>query len=244
MSSNQLSLKENFPSSFFPKISVIIPAHNEEKYLEKTLRSLQQQTFLDYELLVICNGCTDKTEEVAQKFLKKKDNLFSLKEAKVSLARNFGAQQAKGELLVFLDADTSLNPDSLEIIANTFSSKESVATTKVKPDIPKLKYRLLLFLKNFFHQTNLYQGCSGVLICRKKDFHLVQGYPDLAVKEHRKLILKLKKLGKYKVIATEALTSMRRFEKWKLRKVLFFWIKQWFKDYLFDLKKATYEVVR
>ena len=53
-----------------PKISVIIPAHNEEKYIEKTLESLTKQDFADFETIVVANGCTDKTEEKVKKHQK------------------------------------------------------------------------------------------------------------------------------------------------------------------------------
>jgi len=227
-----------------PQISVIIPAHNEEKYLEKTLQSLRQQNFLNYETIVVCNGCTDQTEKIAKKYLNQNTRIFPLDKANVSLARNCGAKEAVGKILLFLDADTLLEPTALQTISQTFTEDHSVATTKIKPNIPKLKYKLALSFKNLYNQTKLYQGCSGTLICRKKDFDKVEGYPELSVKEHRKLIIKLKKLGKYGVLNTTAITSMRRFEEWGLAKATYFWLKQWAKNYLSDLKESKYEIVR
>ncbi len=225
------------------KISVIIPAHNEERYLGKTLQGLREQNFLDYETIVVCNGCSDKTDEVAAKFLNEKTKIFSLKDSNVSLARNFGAEKANGKILLFLDADTLLENNSLLKVSKDFEGC-SVATTKTKPDVSKLKYRMALSFKNFYNTIGLYQGCSGVLVCRKKDFVLVKGYPELSVKEHRKLIIKLKKLGKYEVIDTVSTTSMRRFEEWGLLGAVSFWFKQWVKNYLSDLKDSKYDAVR
>lgn len=227
-----------------PHISVVIPAHNEEKYLEKTLQSLRQQNFLNYETIIVCNGCIDQTEKIAQKYTNQNTKIISLKKTNAASTRNFGAKQAKGNLLLFLDADTLLEPTSLQTISQTFTEEYSVATTKTKPDIPKLKYKLASSLKNFYNQTKLYQGCSGILICKKNDFNKVKGYPEINVKEHRKLIIKLKKLGKYKMLNTTAVTSMRRFEQWGLTKAAFFWLKQWVKSYLFDLKGEEYKIVR
>lgn len=227
-----------------PLISIIIPAHNEEKYLEKTLQSLRQQNFLNYETIVVCNGCTDQTKEIAQKYLNQSTKIISLDESNVSLARNFGAKQAKGEILLFLDADTLLEPTTLQIVSQNFAEEYSVATTRIKPDTPKLKYSLAMSFKNFYNRTHIYQGCSGALVCRKRDFNVVGGYPNLDIKEHRKLTIQLKKLGKYKVINTAVISSMRRFEQWGLTKATFFWLKEWCKNYLSDLKNSTYEVVR
>ena len=227
-----------------PQLSVIIPAHNEEKYLGKTLDSLRQQNFLNYETIIVCNGCTDKTENVASKYFNQNTKILSINEANVSLARNKGADLAKGKTLVFLDADTLLENNALQTILNEFIGGCSVGTTRTKPDIAKFKYNLALGLKNFYNQSGLYKGCSGVLICKKEDFHSVGGYPLFQVKEHRKLTIALKKKGNYKVIKTNAITSMRRFENWGLVGSGLFWVKQFCKNYLSDLKKEKYEIIR
>lgn len=231
-----------------PEVSIIIPAHNEEKYIEATLESIKLQNFLDYEVIVVANGCTDKTEELVKKHVLNESGklrCLSLLNANVSVARNAGALNAQGKMLLFLDADTKLSPNSLQTIKENFTADHSVATTKVLPDLPELKYKLALGFKNFYNSTNLYQGCSGALICRKEDFQSVGGYnPDLIVKEHRKLTIKLKQKGKYTCLDTAVITSMRRFEEWGLVKVTGFWIKQWLMNYLGDLKKSEYEKVR
>src|SRR3989344_4993756 len=143
--------------------SIIIPAYNEEKYIEKTINSIKEQNYGDCEVIAVANGCTDLTLEI----LNKCDNIktLNLAEANVSKARNKGAQEANGEVLIFLDADTSLNPGCLEIIQNNFTKDCSVATTKVLPDIGKRKYQLAMWSKNVYNRTGLYKGCSGALIC-------------------------------------------------------------------------------
>ena len=226
-------------------ISIIIPANNEEDYIAKTLHSIRNQTYQDYETIVVSNGCTDKTEQIVEKKVNDKLRHFSISDANVSIARNYGAKQASGDTLLFLDADTLLNTDSLHKINVGFTSKHAVATTKVKPDENKAKYQFAMWFKNFYHRTNLYQGCSGALVCRKEDFDKVGGYPEIVVKEHRKLIIDLKRTsGKFKCLNTHVTTSMRRFNQWGLTKSTFFWIKQWAKNYVSDLKDSKYEKVR
>lgn len=228
-----------------PQISVIIPAFNEEKYITPTLEALQKQTFPDYEIIVVANGCTDKTEQLLKVHKSEKLRHLSLPQANVSVARNAGALNAQGEILVFVDADTQLAEDSLQKIKEEFTPDYSVATTKSAPDVNSWKFKAAMAYKNFHNYTKFYQGCSGVLICRKQDFHAVQGYPaDIVVKEHRKLIQKLKEKGKYRCINTVATTSMRRFEQWGLGKAVFYWTKQWIKDKRKGLQGVSYEAVR
>jgi glycosyltransferase involved in cell wall biosynthesis len=221
-------------------VSIIIPAHNEEKYIEETLKSVLNQ---NCEIIVVANGCKDKTVEKVKKFPKVK--LYEIKEAHVSKARNYGASKTKEELLIFVDADTKLSSNSIQTIIKHFDKKTVVATTLSKPDINKFKFKFGQNFKNFVNKTHLFKGCSGVLICRRKDFEKVGGFPILEVREPRKLILKLLKLGKYKCIKTYSTTSMRRFEQWGLIKVIFYWVKEWFKDhFLGTMKKTKYERVR
>jgi len=227
------------------KISVVIPARNEEGYIKRTLFSLLNQTFQDFEIIVVANGCTDKTEELVRKRENKRLKLYSLTKANVSLARNFGAKMAKGELLVFLDADTLLNNDALQKINNIFSDEEiGVATTKVLPDSDELKFKLAMMFKNVYNSTGIYKGCGGVLCCRTDNFDDVKGYDELKVREHRKLILKLLAIGKYKCVDTYAITSMRRLKDWGLSGSALFWAKQFVKDKLGNLKGSDYEMVR
>lgn len=225
-----------------PAISVIIPAHNEEQYIRKTLFSLEQQTFQNFEAIVVANGCTDATEDI----LKRRHTLkhYSLPVANVSRARNTGAAHALGDILVFLDADTSLQKDSLQKIQKQFTPQCSVGTTYSVPDSAQLRYKVALACKNTYHRLGLYHGCSGVLLCRAAAFHAVGGYPDIAVREHRKLILKLRKEGKFKCVDTYVITSMRRFKKWGLAKAFLFWMRQWVKDKAGRLGTTEYEKIR
>ena len=228
-----------------PDISIIIPAYNEAKYIRETLHSIKNQTYQNYEIIVVANGCTDATEEILKKRENDRVRHLSLPKANVSVARNAGALNAKGNLLLFLDADTKLAPDSLHTIKQQFTDQYAVATTKVLPDSDQLKYKLAMMLKNVYNSTRLYQGCSGALICRKDAFQKVNGYPpDLVVREHRKLIIELKKQGKYGCMDTYVTTSMRRFQQWGLGKTVAFWTRQWVKDRLSTLPGSKYETIR
>ena len=103
-----------------PKFSIVIPANNEENYLPKTLESINNQNYKDYEVIVVANGCTDKTVEVVTNLINDFGfpnlRLLRLEAANVSRARNYGASKSQGEVVIFLDADTTLEPDSLQKI--------------------------------------------------------------------------------------------------------------------------------
>lgn len=85
------------------KFSIIIPAHNTEKYLGKCLDSIIQQKFTDYELIVVCDACTDKTVEVARSY--EKAQVYEVNYHKDGLTRNKGLDVATGEYVLFLDSD-------------------------------------------------------------------------------------------------------------------------------------------
>lgn len=87
------------------KVSAIIPAYNEEKYIGKCLESILNQTEKPDEIIVVDNNCTDKTVEIAQKF-----GARIVKEEKQGMiyARNAGFDNAKYEILARIDADTIL----------------------------------------------------------------------------------------------------------------------------------------
>lgn len=228
-----------------PFISVIIPAHNEENYLRQTLHSLKNQAFQDFEVVVVTNGCTDKTEEIIKKRTGSRLKHISLSSANVSRARNYGASKAEGEILVFLDADTLLEPEALQQIKNEFTSEHAVATTLVQPDEARFPFSMLMALKSLNFKTGVYKGCSGVLICRRSVFDAVNGYdPELKIFEHRSLIRKLLEKGEYRCIQTTATTSMRRWKNWGVAKTGFFWARQWLSHKNGKLAERAYETVR
>ncbi len=229
-----------------PFFSIIIPAYNEEKYIAKTLHSLKQQVYQDFEIIVVANGCVDKTEEIVRKRENSTVRLLSLPNPNVSVARNAGALNAQGNVLLFLDADTQLAPDSLQKIKQEFTDKYSVATTKVIPEDTALKFTLAMNAKNFLLTTKLFKGFGGTLICTKEHFQAVQGYdPNIVIKEHHHLRKKLEQKGKYKCLNTYTTTSMRRFTKWSFSKTALFWGKQWVRHYQGkELDNDQYERIR
>ena len=97
-----------------PLFSVIIPLFNKENFIETTLKSALNQTFSDFEILIINDGSTDKSEEKVLNFNDNRIRYFSKENEGVSATRNFGIEKANGEIIAFLDADDYWYPNHLE----------------------------------------------------------------------------------------------------------------------------------
>lgn len=96
--------------------SVIIPLYNKEHFIENTIKSVLDQTFQDFEVLVINDGSTDKSEQKLLQFKDSRIRYFSKENEGVSIARNFGIEKAQSEYLTFLDADDYWYPDFLQVM--------------------------------------------------------------------------------------------------------------------------------
>ncbi len=94
-------------------ISVVIPLYNKEKQIAYTLQSVFEQTFQDFEIVVVDDGSTDNSVEEVEKFDDSRIRLIHQTNAGVSAARNRGIEEARGELIAFLDADDEWMPEYL-----------------------------------------------------------------------------------------------------------------------------------
>lgn len=97
-----------------PQFSIIIPVFNKEKFIEDTLKSVLQQSFTDYEVLIINDGSTDASEAKILAFNDARIQYFRKENEGVSEARNYGIENAKSEYITFLDADDYWYPNFLE----------------------------------------------------------------------------------------------------------------------------------
>ena len=128
-----------------PKISVVIPAHNEEEIILDSLNSVVSNKYSKKEIIVVNDGSTDRTREIVEEFSKKHKEvrLINFDEGhSAAFARNRGAENAKGDILVFLDADTWVNPIFLGEIAKKHSFADGYSTMNV-PSEKKLLSRIL-----------------------------------------------------------------------------------------------------
>lgn len=104
-----------------PKISIIIPVYNVEKYLSHCLDSILAQTYSDFEAICINDGSTDNSLKILHQYLKKdtRFNVINQENMGLSCARNAGLSIAQGEFIAFIDSDDFVDPEFLEILYNT-----------------------------------------------------------------------------------------------------------------------------
>lgn len=102
--------------SGIPDISIIMPVYNAEQFLEDTLKQIINQTFLNYELIIIDDGSTDNSLEIINQFSEydRRIRIFQQQHKYAGVARNLGIKESKGKYLLFLDADDFFDPKLLE----------------------------------------------------------------------------------------------------------------------------------
>ena len=112
-----------------PKFSIIIPVYNVENYIKRTLDSVFKQTYKDFEVIIVDDGCTDNSITLAKEYDVK---IINEDHVGVSQARNNGQKHAKGEYLLFLDSDDYWNKDLLANINKSLKNKPDVVRFQVR----------------------------------------------------------------------------------------------------------------
>lgn len=110
------------------KFSIIMPTYNCEKYIGEAVKSVLEQTYADFELIIVDDGSTDGTFAICEQIVKGKDNvhLYAVCHGGVSVARNFGLEKACGEYVLFIDCDDTWEKDLLESTANLLDEKSDL----------------------------------------------------------------------------------------------------------------------
>lgn len=111
------------------KFSVIVPVYNAENYLHKLVESVLQQTYKDYELILVDDGSTDGSYALMKQYAKRYDQIkaYTKENTGPGMTRKFGFEKATGDLLFFVDSDDWItNSTVLEEIHNTFIKNSTV----------------------------------------------------------------------------------------------------------------------
>ena len=103
-----------------PKVSIIIPVYNVEKYLKKCLDSVVNQTLKDIEIIVVNDGSPDNSQKIIDEYAKKYSQIasYTKKNGGLSDARNYGIKKSKGEYLAFIDSDDFIDHDMIKKMYN------------------------------------------------------------------------------------------------------------------------------
>lgn len=210
------------------KISIVIPAYNEEKCLPATLEKINAAlTNVDCatEIIVVDNESTDKTAQIAKNFGAK---VFTETEHNIARVRNTGAKNASGDVLIFVDADTFVPETLFQIIADKMKDEKYFGgAVAVDYDQFQRKWMKLYMLGWKFWGTlfNMKQGAAQ--FCRKVIFSELGGYDETVyMGEDVMFYWRLSKYAKQKnrhlffIEKPTVMTSARRFDKMSLWKTL------------------------
>ncbi|MBI2650149.1 glycosyltransferase [Candidatus Woesearchaeota archaeon] len=195
-------------------ISIIIPAYNEEKYLPKLLECIKKQTYKDYEIIVADANSKDRTRQIA-----KKHGCRTVNGGMPSVGRNNGAKAAKGDILLFLDADSLIEKDFLENALGDIEKRNlDVAGSYLHPLSGKFTDRIFLAIFNAWTCTTQFfypNACGSGIFCKKSLHEKVNGFDEtIKLSEDMDYVRRAGKYGKFRIIKNSKLVySMRRYDK-------------------------------
>jgi len=153
------------------KISIIIPVYNAEKYINNCIKSIINQTYRNWKLIIVDDGSTDKTSEIINEYLKINENifLFSKKNGGSASARNYALNLIDTNYFVFIDADDTVHPQYLELMYETIK--------KYNADIVQCNFRTvnnnnnLIYVDQIITEVNEYTGEDFLeKFCRKSSY--------------------------------------------------------------------------
>jgi glycosyltransferase involved in cell wall biosynthesis len=203
-----------------PYISIVVPALNEEQYLDRSLSGFMHQSSKDFEIIVVVDArSTDRTAAIARRY----GTVVLEKRRGVSIARNTGAKAAKGKVVVFTDADTRPSRRFVAAYAKAFSTGGIVAATG--PLVPLERSGALMqagfmVVSVAMVKASIMLGRASMIgsnfAVRRDVFKRVGGFrEDLKTYEDWELSERLRKAGRVAYVdQAVAYTSTRRVHSW------------------------------
>ena len=133
-----------------PKISIIVPVYNVERYLDNCIESILNQTFKDFELILVNDGSNDKSYEICKSYLEvdSRIKIINKENGGISSARNAGLDIAIGEYIGFVDSDDYIHPQMYEILYKNIKNEEAdISLCNFKKVASYEECRLKIFLE-------------------------------------------------------------------------------------------------
>lgn len=109
----------------YPQISIIVPAYNAERTIKDTIYSILEQSYKNFELIIINDGSTDATLDICKQFDDQRIRIFSQENAGLSNTRNIGIEKANGKYICFVDSDDTVNNQYLEHLYNSITKNDT-----------------------------------------------------------------------------------------------------------------------
>jgi rSAM/selenodomain-associated transferase 2 len=195
------------------RISVIIPALNEEPILEATLRQTLALAF--EEIIVVDGGSRDRTRDQVTALMAQASGKLVLVIASPGRATqmNAGAAMSQGDVLVFLHADTRLPPDAYLTIQEALLSPECIGGRFDVQFTPETGWgRVISAMMNWRSRwTGIATGDQAIFV-RRKVFERVGGFADIPIMEDVDFTRRLKRFGSMAALHGKVITSFRRWE--------------------------------
>jgi glycosyltransferase involved in cell wall biosynthesis len=206
-------------------ISFVVPAHNEERLLGRTLDAIHaaaRALALSYELIVVDDASTDRTADIA---VEHGARLVSGNFRQIARVRNAGAAAAAGDRLIFVDADTVVPADTLRATLRELDGGAVGGGASVYIDgrLPLWVRLAMPPFRMMFRISRMAAGCY--IFCRRADFEAAGRFDDrLYIAEEIALSLALHRRGRFVVLREPVLTSgrkVRTHSPWELIRLLF-----------------------
>ena len=191
-------------------ISIIIPAKNEAKNICKNLNHLQELRNRNIcEIILVDGGSTDNTIKVANNLV---DHVLKTRPGR-AIQQNIGASIARGNIFLFLHADTYITAKQLLFIKNI--KKDKIwGFFKIKFNNNKVKYKILSFFINLRSKIYSYGTGDQTIYIEKNIFNKIRGFPNLMIMEDIEICSILKKVSSPLIIDSHVITSSRRWDEY------------------------------
>jgi len=233
------------------KISVIIPAYNEEKNIGDCLKSIRENRYSDFDIIVVDAGSSDKTVEIAKRYA---DKVIVAKTSAPGPARNIGVRNTDAEIVAFTDADTIVSKNWIEIIAKDFSDPDVIAVGGIlKPLNPRFIDKIMFKINSdlwyrFTAFFGFYQLGTPNCAYRRDIFIKMNGFNEkLSMLEDTELSLRVGKARLGKIIIDKNLivyNSTRRFRQEGYIRVFLRYVKEYLNMFTKrDIKSAHFDTI-
>jgi glycosyltransferase involved in cell wall biosynthesis len=193
-------------------LSFVIPAHNEEALLGQTLRALRgaaETVAVPFEVIVVDDASTDRTAEIARSH---NATVVTVNLRKISAVRNAGTRVARGEVLIFVDADTLVSAKTLAAVVTRLRQGAVGGGARVRLDdgVPLWGRLLTSLVVTVYFEMRLAGGCF--LFARREAFDAVGGFDETYfASEEVHLSRALHRLGRFVIVRPPVTTSGRKF---------------------------------